>query len=140
MELIELTGGPFTPQLPQPTPFYDAGQLGVDLDTAVLDARIADRVDAMWAAGLVDEVRDLAARGLREGRTASRALGYQQVLAYLDGRCTEAEAHAETVRATRRFVRRQRSWFRRDPRVVWLDAADPDLPGTAVAALDAAGP
>jgi tRNA dimethylallyltransferase len=140
LEVIELTGAPFTASLPEPTPFYDAVQLGVDLDTAVLDARIADRVDAMWAAGLVDEVRDLSARGLRGGRTASRALGYQQVLAHLDGRCTEAEAHAATVRATRRFVRRQRSWFRRDPRVVWLDAADPDLPGTAVAALDAAGP
>ena len=76
---------------------------------------------------LVAEVTALAARGLRTGRTAGRALGYQQVLAQLDGGCTEAEARAETVRATRRFVRRQRSWFRRDPSVRWLDAARPDL-------------
>jgi len=91
----------------------------------------------MWAAGLVDEVRALAARGLRGGRTASRALGYQQVLRYLAGECREDDARAETVRATRRFVRRQRSWFRRDPRVGWLDAAAPDLVGQAIQATRA---
>jgi tRNA dimethylallyltransferase len=106
-------------------------QLGVDRDPAELDERIALRVDRMWAAGLVGEVRELAAEGLREGRTASRALGYQQVLRFLDGKCTQEEAYAETVRATRRFVRRQRSWFRRDSRVHWLDAARPDLAAAA---------
>lgn len=85
-----------------------------------LDTRIAARVDRMWRAGLVDEVRALARAGLRRGRTASRALGYQQVLAALAGECTEEEARAETVRATRRFARRQESWFRRDGRVHWL--------------------
>jgi tRNA dimethylallyltransferase len=104
----------------------------VDLDTAALDERIATRVDRMFAAGLVDEVRALVGRGLREGRTASRALGYQQVLRFLEGGYGEEEARVETIRATRRFVRRQRSWFRRDPRVHWLDAADPDLPAHAV--------
>jgi tRNA dimethylallyltransferase len=127
LEVIAITGGPFTAELPAPTPRYDAVQVGVDRDTAELDLRIEQRVDAMWAAGLVAEVTALAARGLRTGRTAGRALGYQQVLQYLDGGCTEAEACAETVRATRRFVRRQRSWFRRDPSVRWLDAARPDL-------------
>ena len=82
-----------------------------------LDERIEARVDRMWQRGLVDEVRGLAARGLREGRTASRALGYAQVLRHLDGELTEAQARDETVRATRRFARRQESWFRRDPRV-----------------------
>jgi tRNA dimethylallyltransferase len=127
LEVITLTGRPFTAELPPPRAVYPAIQLGIDRDTSDLDQRIATRVDAMWAAGLVDEVRTLAARGLRDGRTASRALGYQQLLAHLDGTLTEAEARAETVRATRRFVRRQRSWFRRDASVRWLDAARPDL-------------
>jgi tRNA dimethylallyltransferase len=127
LEVIELTGGPFTARLPDPKPVYAAVHIGVDRDPAELDERIARRVDHMWAAGLVDEVRALAERGLREGRTASRALGYQQVLRWLSGECGEPEAHAETVRATRRFVRRQRSWFRRDPRIEWLDASHPDL-------------
>ena len=122
LEVVRLTGRPFAAELPPPRPAYQAVQVGVDLDPAALDARIAARVDRMWASGLVDEVRTLEFRGLREGRTASRALGYQQVLRFLAGECTEAEAHDETVRATRRFVRRQRSWFRRDPRVRWLDA------------------
>jgi tRNA dimethylallyltransferase len=87
----------------------------------------------MWADGLVAETSALVSRGLREGRTASRALGYQQVLAFLDGGLSsEAAARAETVRATRRFVRRQRSWFRRDPRIVWLDGASPDLVASAL--------
>jgi tRNA dimethylallyltransferase len=124
---VVLLAGRFTAALPEPRPFYRSYQIGLDLAPALLDERIASRVDHMWAAGLVDEVRTLEARGLREGRTAGRALGYQQVLRFLAGDCTEAEAHAETVRATRRFVRRQRSWFRRDPRIHWFDAGDPDL-------------
>ncbi len=136
LEVIELTGAPFTAALPGPTPYYPSVQLGVDLDTAALDERIALRVDRMWADGLVTEVRGLLDRGLPEGRTASRALGYQQVLRFLAGELTEAEAHDETIRATRRFVRRQRSWFRRDPRIHWLDSADP---GLAEAALSLVG-
>ena len=88
-----------------------------------LDDRVAARVDRMWAGGLVAEVRALERVGLRDGPTASRALGYQQVLALGD----TPQAREQTVAATRRFVRRQRSWFRRDPRVRWLDAAEPDL-------------
>jgi tRNA dimethylallyltransferase len=79
-------------------------------------------VTRMWQAGLVAEVRGLAAHGLREGRTASRALGYAQVLRFLAGEWSEQQAREETVRATRRFARRQDAWFRRDPRVSWLDA------------------
>jgi tRNA dimethylallyltransferase len=137
LEVIELTGAPFPAALPEPRPVYRAVAIGVDLDTAVLDGRIAVRVDRMWAAGLVEEVRGLAGRGLRDGRTASRALGYQQVLAFLAGECTEAQAREETVRATRRFVRRQRSWFRRDPSIAWLDGTDPGLAGRALAAVRA---
>ncbi|MBF5033357.1 tRNA (adenosine(37)-N6)-dimethylallyltransferase MiaA [Micromonospora sp. ANENR4] len=132
LEVIELTGAPFTASLPSPTPYYPSVQLGMDLDTGLLDERIALRVDRMWADGLVDEVRALVGEGLPEGRTASRALGYQQVLRFLAGELTEAQAHEETIRATRRFVRRQRSWFRRDPRVHWLDAASPAFLDTAL--------
>ena len=117
LEVVELTGRPFAATLPEPAARYDTVQIG--LDRADLDERVAARVDRMWAAGLVAEVRALERRGLRDGPTASRALGYQQVLALGD----TPEARAGTVTATRRFVRRQRSWFRRDPRVRWLDAA-----------------
>ncbi|HWS33308.1 MAG TPA: tRNA (adenosine(37)-N6)-dimethylallyltransferase MiaA [Actinoplanes sp.] len=130
LEVIELTGQPFTASLPDPRPVYESVQLGVDRDTAELDERIALRVDLMWAAGLIGEVRGLA--GIRDGRTASRALGYQQALAQIDGELTEEQAKADTVQGTRRFVRRQRSWFRRDPAVHWLDAADPKLLAAAL--------
>ena len=124
LEVIELSGRPFSATLPG----YDGGrpavQLGVQVDRAELDRRITARVDRMWAAGFEAEVRDLAARGLRDGKTASRALGYQQLLRHLDGELTSDDARQETVRATRRFARRQESWFRRDPRVLWLDAGD----------------
>ncbi|MCI4064898.1 tRNA (adenosine(37)-N6)-dimethylallyltransferase MiaA [Micromonospora sp. R77] len=132
LEVIELTGAPFTASLPEPTPYYPSVQVGVDLDTAQLDERIALRVDRMWADGLIAETRELVGQGLPAGRTASRALGYQQVLRFLAGELSEAQAHDETVRATRRFVRRQRSWFRRDRRIHWLDSAAPELVGTAL--------
>ncbi|WP_018587521.1 tRNA (adenosine(37)-N6)-dimethylallyltransferase MiaA [Salinispora arenicola] len=138
LEVIELTGAPFTAALPDPSPYYRSVQVGVDLDTAPLDERIALRVDRMWADGLVAETRALAAQGLAGGRTASRALGYQQVLRFLAGELTETEAHQETIRATRRFVRRQRSWFRRDPRIAWLDSAGSGLVADALRAVRAA--
>ncbi len=135
LEVVELTGGPFRATLPEPRPHYPAVVVGLDRGTADLDARVADRVDRMWAAGFVAEVEALAAEGLREGPTASRALGYAQVLAQLDGELTAAEARERTVTATRRFVRRQRSWFRRDPATTWFDAARPDLADAAGALL-----
>lgn len=127
LEVIELTGREFTASLPAREYVYDrVVQIGVDVPRVVLDQRIAERVDRMWSDGLVDEVTRLADAGLREGRTASRALGYAQVLRYLDGEWTEEQAKAETVRATRRFARRQDSWFRKDPRIDWVpfDAMD----------------
>ncbi len=131
LEVVEITGLPFTANLPGHESVYDAVQIGVRLPRPELDERIELRVDRMWEAGLLDEVGELAAQGLREGRTAARALGYQQALAQLDGVYDEAEARAETVRATRRFARRQESWFRRDPRVHWLDR-DTSEPPTAL--------
>jgi tRNA dimethylallyltransferase len=128
LEVIELTGKPFVASLPA----YDyvhapVLQLGLDVPREVLDARIEARVDRMWAAGLVDEVRRLERAGLREGRTASRALGYAQVLALLAGELSEREARDQTVARTRRFVRRQDAWFRKDDRIHWLPYDAPDL-------------
>jgi tRNA dimethylallyltransferase len=140
LEVIQLSGGTFTATLPEYESVFPSVQLGLTLPRADLDQRVADRVDRMWQLGLVDEVRELAAAGLREGRTASRALGYAQVLKFLDGECAEADAAAQTVQATRRFVRRQESWFRRDPRVRWLPGPGAAAAGAAVAAIRAAGP
>jgi tRNA dimethylallyltransferase len=137
LEVIELTGGPFRAQLPEPRAHYPAVTLGLDRDPAELDERVALRVDRMWATGFVPEVEALAADGLREGPTASRALGYAQVLAQFDGQLTPEEARERTVSTTRRFVRRQRSWFRRDPAVTWFDAARPDLLDAVTAQITA---
>jgi len=138
LEVVEITGRPFTANLPGHESVYDTVQIGVDVPRPELDERIARRVDRMWEAGLVAEVRALEAVGLRDGRTASRALGYQQVLAELAGACTDGEARAETVRATKRFARRQDSWFRRDPRVHWLTSQGPELTGQALMLLEEA--
>ncbi len=131
LEVVELTGRPFTASMPAHEYEVPAVQVGLTVPRPVLDERIARRVEAMWERGLVAEVRRLAETGLREGRTARRALGYAQVLRHLAGEWTEEQARDETVRATRRFARRQESWFRRDPRVVWLDAGREDLLATA---------
>jgi tRNA dimethylallyltransferase len=138
LEVISLTGQPFTASLPDPTPLYPHLQLGVDRAPAVLDQLVADRVAQMFRQGLVAEVEGLIAVGLRQGRTAARALGYQQVLAMLDGEIDLDQAVRETVQATRRFVRRQRTWFRRDPTVMWLDGDDPQGPAKATHAIRAA--
>ena len=136
LEVVELTGGPFCATLPEPRPHYPAVVVGLDRDTPDLDARVHVRVDRMWAAGFVAEVEALAADGLREGPTASRALGYAQVLDQLAGGLGADEARDATVRATRRFVRRQRSWFRRDPAVRWFDAGGPGLLDEVVRAVE----
>jgi tRNA dimethylallyltransferase len=138
LEVVEITGRPFSATLPEMRYFYeDTHQVGVDIPRPVLDERIAQRVERMWRAGFVEEVRRLAGAGLRDGRTASRALGYQQVLAFLAGELTEAEAKEQTVVGTRRFARRQDSWFRKDPRITWVAWDDPDRVAKAVAVVRA---
>lgn len=136
LEVLEFTGRPFSATLPAYESVYDVVQLGLLVARAELDERIGARVSAMWQAGFVAEVLDLVSAGLRDGRTASRALGYAQVLRFLDGDWPQERAAAETVRATRKFARRQESWFRRDPRVIWLPAGSPDLAGRALATIE----
>lgn len=135
LEVIQLTGTPFAAQLPERRYHVpDVVQVGLAIDRAALDVRIEQRIDAMWAAGLVEEVKILADQGLRDGLTASRALGYRQVLDLIDGFVDEAEALRRTVAATRRFARRQDSWFRQDRRISWLDHDRHDLVDAALAA------
>jgi tRNA dimethylallyltransferase len=134
LEVNEITGAPFRATLPGGTYVMPAVQVGLDVARDVLDRRITARVEQMWRSGFVEEVRALERQGLRETRTAARALGYAQVLRMLAGELREHQAKADTVAATRRFARRQESWFRRDPRVVWLPFDAPHL-AERVAAL-----
>ncbi len=126
LEIIHVTGEPFAAALPEETESWQpVVEIGLTGDRDDLRARLEQRVHTMWSAGLLDEVRDLETKGLRNGKTASRAIGYAQALAQLDGVQTEAEAIADTVRLTQKYARRQISWFKRDPRINWLDYADP---------------
>jgi tRNA dimethylallyltransferase len=136
LEVLELTGLPYAGSLPVKDYHYpDALQLGLDVPWSDLDLRISRRVDDMWRAGFVDEVRRLEAEGLRRGVTASRGIGYAQVLRFLGGECTEEKAREDTISATRRFARRQMRWFRKDPRVLWMPYDAPDLLERALAVV-----
>ncbi|POH58034.1 tRNA (adenosine(37)-N6)-dimethylallyltransferase MiaA [Arthrobacter glacialis] len=134
LEVHELTGRPFSSFMPEREYFSPAVQIGLNGDRAELHQRLASRVHGMVAEGLLNEVQALIPQGLREGRTAHKALGYQQFLQVLDGDSSVAAASEETIVATRQFARRQLTWFRADPRVQWLDWAQTDL-GTAAAQL-----
>lgn len=136
LEVVALTGRPYSAALPRHEYEVPAVQIGLDCDRAVLDARIERRVERMWDGGLLDEVATLATHGL--GRTASRAVGYAQALAQLAGEVTADQARAGTAAGTRRLARKQMGWFGRDPRVHWLDAQDPDLLDRALALVAAA--
>jgi tRNA dimethylallyltransferase len=143
LEVVAITGRPYTANLPRQEYVRPAVQLGLDCDRATLDARVAVRVDRMWAAGLVDEVRSLASpgqggtgRGL--GTTAARAVGYAEPLAWFRGELTEAEARDAVMAGTRRLARKQMGWFGRDPRVHWLDAQSRTLLDDALAVVRAA--
>ena len=126
LEVVEITGRPFTATLPR-LEYADPHcvQIGVAIDRPTLDERIAQRVDAMFDAGFVEEVERLLAAGLREGRTAGQAIGYREVAAYLDGELTLDEARERTVDRDPPVRPRQDSWFRKDPRIVWVEYDDP---------------
>ena len=138
LEVIALTGRPYGASLPR-LEYADplTVQVGVDIDRPTLDERIARRVDEMFATGFVEEVEALLARGLAQGRTAQRAIGYREVVGFLAGDRTLAEAIEQTKTATRRFARRQDGWFRKDPRIVWVTHDDPDRVHVAVRAVEA---
>ena len=125
LEVVELTGQPFAASAPNigHTPRWNTTIIGLDWDTELLDERLARRTAAMFDRGLVEEVRALLPLGLRDGVTAARAIGYAQVLADLDAGGDGSAAREPTFIGTRRYVRRQRSWFRRDHRIAWLDGA-----------------
>ena len=139
LEVVELTGQPFAASAPTiGAPRWDTAIIGLDWETALLDERLTRRTDEMFESGLVDEVRALLQVGLRDGVTAARALGYAQVIAALDAGGDDeqlAQARTLTFIGTRRYVRRQRSWFRRDHRIGWLDAATSTADELADAAL-----
>jgi len=141
LEVIELTGKPFSASLPT-LEYADPAtvQIGVDIDRPTLDARIAQRVEEMFAEGFVAEVARLLEEGLEEGRTASMAIGYREVAAHLAGELSETEARERTTAATRRFARRQDAWFRKDPRIVWVPFDAPDRVDRALAAVARLGP
>ncbi|CAN7454106.1 tRNA (adenosine(37)-N6)-dimethylallyltransferase MiaA [Pseudarthrobacter oxydans] len=133
MEVHQLTGRPFSSFMPQREYFQPAVQIGLAVDREVLRDRLAGRVHRMVDAGLPAEVHRLDARGLRQGKTAPRALGYSQFLRVIDGEWTVPEAAEATIVATRQFARRQLTWFRADPRIHWLDWQDPALVDKAAA-------
>lgn len=128
LEIVMITGEPFAASLPdQFESFLPVLEIGLNSAREHLVERLAERVRGMWALGLVDEVRSLESKGIRDSKTASQAIGYSQALASIDGRLTEDEAIAETILLTQRYARRQMSWFRRDPRINWFDYQDENL-------------
>ncbi|MGA8987422.1 tRNA (adenosine(37)-N6)-dimethylallyltransferase MiaA [Aeromicrobium sp.] len=138
LEVIELTGEPFVATMPAHDSVFDGlVMLGLDIPRDVLDARLVARVDQMWADGFVQGVRALRENGLDQGLTAGRALGYQQILGFLDGETTEDEARQATVVGTRKFARRQDRLFRKDPRIHWLPYDATDLVSTALEFIEA---
>jgi len=135
LEVHEISARPFSSYMPQREYIAPALQLGLNYDRSALHEALEARVHTMDAMGLAEEVAGLLELGLREGKTASRAIGYQQYTDYLDGKITRAEAITQTVVATRKFARRQITWFNADPRVKWLDPTEPDLIGKALALI-----
>ncbi len=126
LEVNEITGKAFNAKLPEPSPIFSDVRIALDMPRDLLDKRISDRVHQMFEDGFVDEVKSIE-KNLRLGKTALRALGYSQVLSLLAGEISEDEAITLTINATKKFARRQLSWFRRDPLIHWLDATSPNL-------------
>ena len=126
LEVNELTGKRFNAKLPEPSPIFPDVRIALDMPRDLLDKRITERVHQMFADGFIDEVQKIE-ESLRKGKTSLRALGYSQVLSYLAGEIQKEEAITLTINATKKFARRQLSWFRRDPLIHWLDATNSDL-------------
>jgi tRNA dimethylallyltransferase len=137
IEIVTLTGEPFAAALPDvPEDWQPVLEIGINGDREDLRARLEARVNQMWQQGLIEEVKSLESKGIREGKTSSAAIGYAQALKQIDGEMTELEAIADTVRLTQKYARRQMSWFRRDQRINWLDYQDPAATSKALALVD----
>jgi tRNA dimethylallyltransferase len=137
LEIVTLTGEPFAAALPEvPEDWQPVLEIGINGDREDLKSRLETRVHLMWEGGLLNEVKALEPKGIREGKTSSAAIGYSQALRQLDGEITEQEAIADTVRLTQKYARRQMSWFRRDQRIQWLDYQDPGATEKALALVD----
>ena len=137
LEIVTLTGEPFAAEIPEDIKDWQPVlEIGINGPREDLRERLAVRVARMWQQGLVDEARALEGQGIRDGKTSSRAIGYSQALAQIDGEMTEAEAIADTVRLTQKYARRQMSWFRRDKRIHWLDYQDAQAQQKAIALVD----
>ena len=137
IEIVTLTGEPFAAALPEvPEDWQPVLEIGINGDREDLRARLETRVHRMWQQGLIDEVRSLESKGIRDGKTSSAAIGYAQAIRQIDGEMTESEAIADTVRLTQKYARRQMSWFRRDQRIQWLDYQDLQATSKALALVD----
>lgn len=140
LEVIQLTGEPFSSSLPRSNPAVEPDlRIALLRDRAELDQRIEERVNQMWEQGFVAEVEALMEQGLSEGVTARKALGYSQIMEALNGEITLATAKSETIRLTKRYARKQESWFRRDPKMIWLSASQPNLLGEILEMIREAG-
>lgn len=140
LEVIQLTGEPFSSSLPRSNPAVEPDlRIALLRDRAELDQRIEERVNQMWEQGFVVEVEALMEQGLAEGVTARKALGYSQIMEALNGEITLATAKSETIRLTKRYARKQESWFRRDPKMIWLSASQPNLLGEILEMIREAG-
>ena len=134
LEIVTLTGEPFAAALPDEIDSWqEVLEIGLRMDRELLVARLAERVRGMWSAGMVQETEVLVSKGLRESVTAGYAIGYAQALAQLDGELTQEQAIESTTKLTQKYARRQMSWFKRDTRINWLDALDPEVTNLAIA-------
>ncbi len=134
LEIVTLTGEPFAAALPDEIESWqEVLEIGLRMDREILVAKLEERVRGMWEKGMVEETKDLISKGLRESVTAGYAIGYAQALAQLDGELSQEQAIESTTKLTQRYARRQMSWFKRDTRINWLDALDPEVTASAIA-------
>jgi tRNA dimethylallyltransferase len=134
LEIVTLTGEPFAASLPDEIDSWqEVLEIGLHMNREILIARLAERVRGMWSAGMVEETKVLISKGLRESVTAGYAIGYSQALAQLDGELSQEQAIESTTKLTQKYARRQMSWFKRDTRINWLDALDPEVTNLAIA-------
>lgn len=134
LEIVTLTGEPFAAALPDEVESWqEVLEIGLRMDREILVAKLEERVRGMWEQGMVEETQELIFKGLRESVTAGYAIGYAQALAQLDGELSQEQAIESTTKLTQKYARRQMSWFKRDTRINWLDALDPEVTSLAIA-------